>query len=178
MTLVSFPDWSSFLLVGLLTWPTRERADSWSNNQAAADLIDQDDSLLPRVERVSEHIKFGESVRFTAADEFLVYSTWQDGDTARTLRVIPTAEPGKTPPRTVVADFDDWALSADGQTVFFQRGVSPPGATSYWGQGPGALWATDFPSGAEPMEIASGVVVYGPVSRTWEERGHRALPHR
>ena len=133
----------------------------------AGRLVDQDNSLLPLLERVSEQAGTFWWAEFTRDDELFVYSSWREGEAANVLRVVPTAELGQTPARTVAADIQNWALSGDGQTAFFQRGSSPgPWGARQWAWSPGSLWAADPSSGAEPMEIASGVLYFRPVSRT------------
>jgi hypothetical protein len=148
--------------------------DYWAEGTSSFDLragrlIDQDNSLLPLVERISLHAGASFSANFTRADELFVYSSWREGEAAQALRVIPAAELGHTPARTVVADVEEWVLSGDGQAVFFRRGSSPPPPSlpeGSWSWGPGSLWAADFPSGAERREIASGVMHYQPFSNT------------
>jgi hypothetical protein len=144
-----------------------DRDDRGTYGLRAGRLIDQDDSLLPLLDRVSYPADAEWWAEFAQADELFVYPSWPEGEGTGTLQVIPAAELGQAPARTMVADVQRWALSGDGQSVFFQRGSSPgPWGERRWRWSPGSLWAADLPSGAEPMEIASDVLYFRPVSRT------------
>jgi hypothetical protein len=133
----------------------------------AGRVIDQDNSVLPLVERVSYLHGTDLPVAFAGGDELLVYASGQAGGAAQALRVIPLAELGRTPARTVVTDVQRWALSGDGQTVFFLRGSLPgPWGDARWSWSPGSLWAAELSSGGGSTEIASGVLYFRPISRT------------
>jgi hypothetical protein len=148
----------------------RDNSPSGTNihDVRAGRLIDQDDSLLPLVERIQADI-WG-MPGFSGSGELFVYSSRRAGEETGALHVIPTAELGRTPARTVATGVEQWQLSGDGLTVLFRRDSLPPQPYSpgggNWVFGPGSLWAADLSSGAEPVKIASDVIHYTPISRT------------
>jgi hypothetical protein len=116
----------------------------------AGRLTDQTDSLLPLVDRVSQNARARWSASSTRADELLVYSTFRQGEAAQALRVIPAAELGRTPARTVVAGVEEWELSGDGQTVFYRHDHT---AADYQ-----VVWNQLRPAGFRPISAC----IYGP----------------
>ncbi len=112
-------------------------------------LRDQDDSLLPVVERIVP--RRGDDVvwsaGFSADGSQLVYSSWRDTDRAQTLRVGPVDRPDAT--QAVVEGGRFWTVASDGRAVYFLRGGSF--------DKPAQLWSADFPSGGNVTMLTDGV---------------------
>jgi hypothetical protein len=90
-----------------------------------------------------------------AGDRFAISSPDPDRAT-ETLRVIATADLGRTAAQEIVRDLTSWTITPDGQTLYFLRDE----ATGIAGDDILALYTAAFPSGSGPVRIAPAVRDY------------------
>lgn len=99
-----------------------------------------------RVQRADFQPAFGAS--FSTDGSLFIYSTTATPD-ARVagLRVVKTAELGSVPAREILADVMYWQLANDEQRIYYLGGLTADTKE-------GALMMADFPSGANPRQLA------------------------
>jgi len=117
----------------------------------AGPIADGADTTLPSLGRILPLRTDGRlawQAAFSPDGAWFAFSSLDIDLVTETLKVVPTAQLGQTPPVEIVRGATDWRLSYDGGRVYFLREAGPQGPT---------LLVADFPSGANPADLVSGV---------------------
>jgi hypothetical protein len=85
---------------------------------------------------------------FSPAGDLFALSSPDPDPAVETLRVVPTAELGRTPPRELLRDVNGWDISRDGQHLLFFRFAT---------KAEKALHVADFPAGTNVTRLATQV---------------------
>jgi hypothetical protein len=121
---------------------------------------------LPLIQRIRPYAPDGSLVWGTAfsptGEYFLLATKVADVDAGGTMRpvqalgIVPAAELGQTAPHEILRDLDHWAITPDSSKILFVRDV----IKDPFGGSVATLMAADFPSGANPTVLATGVSRY------------------
>jgi hypothetical protein len=122
---------------------------------------------LPKIDRPRVFRKGGDRafwITFTTAGDAIIYSAPRATDPmTASLRIAKLGDAGVAPPQEILPDVMNWNLSNDEKKVYY---------LSNFTNRSGALMMADFPTGANPVQIArktSRYVILG--EETAEDRG-------
>jgi hypothetical protein len=100
--------------------------------------------------------------RFSAKGDVFAISSADPDPAVETLRFVRTSDLGRVAPTEVLRDAGTWEISRDGQRVFFERQE---------GSDQSALYAADFPSGANVTKVGSKVTGYDLFTASGDDAG-------
>jgi hypothetical protein len=121
---------------------------------------------LPLIERIRPYDPDGSLVWGTAfspnGEWFTLATKVADVDDTgkarpvQALRIVPAKELGQTAPREILRDVDHWIPTPDSSKILFVRDT----IKDEFGGATATLMAADFPSGANPTKLATGISRY------------------
>jgi hypothetical protein len=117
----------------------------------AGSVTDQAGGALPRVDRLRAFGKddqLGWHAEFSHDGTQFAYSTVTAAADLATVRAVPTPGLGTATPTTVVEEVRSWALTMDGQKIYYRNRVTG---------GTGTLVLANFPAGSGPVTVADKV---------------------
>jgi hypothetical protein len=129
----------------------------------AGPLDGQGSAPLPSLARVRALGQTGQTMwgaAFSPTGDQLAFSLPGASDDTETLRVVKTAETGRTPPADLLRGAARWRMSADGKKIYYLDGFNYADRSA---KPSGTLTMVDFPAGGKPTPLAPGVGDFQPI---------------